>query len=105
MLPVPLIVGGVGLAALVGFAMTEDGTTHPREIWLINGKTYVVSHRIHGAGWDASMYPGFCSFSEPVITGQGGTGQTSYTEVQFKANWCMQNTLWQVPPELAIAEA
>jgi hypothetical protein len=100
-----LTIGGVALVASAA-TMAED-----RKIWLINGKRYALVHRFTGPGWDASMYPGFCDFSEPVLT-----SNPSYTypqsptvvgmvEVQFMANWCAANTHWQVPDEIAIAEA
>lgn len=97
---VPLILlGGLGLGVL--WLIMHPADASKREIWLINGKRYAVVHRIHGPGWDASMYPGFCNFSEPVITGQPSVG---VTEVQFEANWCTTNTLFQAPPEMAISE-
>lgn len=96
----------LGVAALAGFAwlVTHPANPKKREIWLINGKHYGVVHRIHGPGWDASMYPGFCNFSRPVITGQGSDANGAYTEVQFTANWCTKNTLFVVPDNMAIAE-
>lgn len=100
-----LIIGGlaVGLFFWASAAMADESN---RQIWLIKGKRYAIAHRIVGAGWDASLYPGFCNFSNPVITGAKRTrsGPPSYTEVQFTAEWCIDNYQWDVPDNIEIAE-
>lgn len=102
MIPFLILVGaGVGLALWA--AMKDD--ENPRSMWLINGKRYAIVHRITGPGWAATMYPGFCNFSEPVITGQNTNARgQAWTEVQFTANWCAANTQFVVPESMAISE-
>jgi len=101
MRPVVALVAGLGVLAVGGVALAASQDDEPRRIWLIKGTRYAIVHRIAGAGWDASMYPGFCNFSQPVIIGQG----SNFTEVQFTADWCIANLQWDVPPNVAIAEA
>lgn len=96
----PLIILAGGLAALGLAVASKKPPASSRDIWLINGKRYAIAHRIVGPGWDASLYPGFCNFSTPVITGQIGNA----TEVQFEADWCAQNTLFTAPDNMAITE-
>lgn len=97
----PLFLFGAAGLALFLWASSRD-ETDGRTINLVRGKRYAISHRIMGPGWDASMYPGFCNFSSPVVTGQG-SGPV-FTEVQFTAEWCANNMVWSVPNEIAIAE-
>ena len=100
MIPLLLVLlGGGGLWYLA----THD--KDDRTIWLVQGKRYNIVHRFAGAGWDASMYPGFCQFSQPVLTHPPGTGRMgSMAEVQFSAAWCRGNLQWTVPENIAISE-
>lgn len=100
LLPVLL---GVGAVFGLGWLVMHPANPKKREIWLINGKRYAIVQRIQGPGWDPSMWPGFCNFSQPVITVD--TNGAYFTEVQFTANWCTKNTLFVAPPNVAIAEA
>jgi hypothetical protein len=108
MRPVIALVAGLGVLAVGGVALAASQDDEPRRIWLIKGTRYAIVHRIAGAGWDASMYPGFCNFSQPVITGQGTENPQgvayNYTEVQFMADWCITNLQWDVPDNVAINE-
>lgn len=103
-MPALLVVGGtvVALGALALLAGSE-AESDDRGFWLIKGKRYAIAHRIQGPGWDATMYPGFCNFSQPAITAEG-TDPTAWAEVQFSAEWCAENTQFQVPENLSIAE-
>lgn len=92
----------VGLGLGLFFLASSQDETDGRTINLVKGKRYAIAHRIMGPGWDASMYPGFCAFSNPVVTAQG-TGPV-FTEVQFTAEWCAANMVWSVPNEIAISE-
>lgn len=95
----PLLVGGAAIGGLLLFALHDDNADG-RTVMLVQGKRYAIAHRITGPGWDVSMYPGFCNFSDPVITAEGN----GWGEVQFEADWCATNRSWDVPAELAIAE-
>lgn len=90
-----------GLAWLASEAMADEGTPG-RSFWLIQGKRYAIAHRIY-VGWDANMYPGFCNFSQPVVTASG-QGPASWAEVQFTAEWCSENMQFTVPEDMAIVE-
>lgn len=90
------VVGGLGLLAVAGVALAASKDEESkREIWLINGQRYAIAYRVQGPGFDVSMFPGFCNFS--ALTDLGA-------EVQFTADWCAANTLWQVPDSVAIGE-
>lgn len=99
----------IGTVAVVGTALAVLGymafrdEEQDRTIWLIQGKRYAVAHRIQGPGWAAEMYPGFCNFSDPVITAEGGEA-VAWGEVQFTAEWCAPNQEFDVPSEMAITE-
>lgn len=95
-----LLLGGAGLGLFLWLSMRDE--SNQRQITLVRGKRYAIVHRVQGPGWDASMYPGFCNFSTPVVTGQG-RGPV-FTEVQFTAEWCAANMVWSVPQDIAIAE-
>ena len=97
-----LIIGGVALGLFL-WANAHEETK--RRMWLINGIRYAIAARMTGPGWDASMFPGFCNFSEPVMTGQGETSAgVRWVEVQFTANWCQANLQWDVPENISISE-
>lgn len=104
-MPAALLVVGGTVAALGALALLVNDSEGDagRSFWLIQGKRYAISHRIAGPGWDASMYPGFCNFSEPVMTASG-MGPTAWAEVQFTAEWCAPNKQFVVPVDMAIAE-
>lgn len=93
-------VGGA-LAVLGYLAFREED--EERTIWLIQGKRYAIAHRVQGPGWDVSMYPGFCNFTDPAITAEG-TGPVAWAEVQFSAEWCAPNQEFEVPTDMAITE-
>lgn len=94
---IPLAIGGAALGALA-FSQKHDNT---RELWLVQGKRYNIVIRVTGAGFDASMLPGFGNFSQPILTASG----PGWGEVQLQADWMGQKTLWLVPDNVAIAEA
>lgn len=97
-----LVVGGLALGFFFWSTMRDGADS--RVMNLVRGKRYAIVHRVRGPGWDASMYPGFCNFSTPVVTGQGSTRGGAWTEVQFTAEWCAANMRWDVPADVAIAE-
>ncbi len=104
---VALLVGG-GLLAAGGLAIaaSESGSESNRQIWLIKGKRYAIDIRMTGPGWSPDMFPGFCNFSTPVLlpAGVNPASQTYNTEVQFEADWCIDNIHWDVPPNIAVSE-
>jgi len=86
-----------GLGAIALFAVNDD-EADSRTIHLIKGVRYAVAVRITGPGFDPSMFPGFCNFSQPVITAEGN----GWGEVQFSAVWCAENQAFEAPENMAI---
>lgn len=102
-----LVIGAVGVAALGGLALlagtakaSSDDETGERELWLIQGHQYSITHHIVGPGWSADLYPGFTNFSQPVMV-QSGPG---WGVVQFTATWSAPNQLYQVPESMSIED-
>jgi hypothetical protein len=91
----PLLLGAALLAGL-GFLVWKD--KHGRTIRLVNGRRYAVAFRTNAPGFDVSMFPGFCEFSQPVLL-----QSQNYYEVQFTAQWCAANTDWDVPEGIAVS--
>lgn len=96
LVPAAIIGGGTLLAWLA--AHSEGGSD--RTIMLVQGKRYAITHRIVGPGWSADLYPGFCNFTQRMITAEGN----GWAEVQFMADWCAANRSFDVPSEMAITE-
>lgn len=102
----PLAILGIGAAAIGGVALlskvasASEDEPGDRELWLIQGHTYSITHHIVGPGWDASLYPGFTNFSNPVLV-QSGPG---WGVVQFTATWNAANQLYQVPESMSIQD-
>lgn len=95
-----VILLGLGALAVIGLlAWGGRDSNTVREIWLINGARYALAFRTNSPGWDSSLFPGFCEFSSPVVNPGDG-----YYEVQFTAQWCTVNTLWQVPENIAVSQ-
>ena len=105
-------VGALVVAGIAGVAYAASKDDEDRRIWLIKGRRYALAARMTGPGWDASMFPGFCEFSQPTMNtpaGQilhdaSGKDYPIVTEVQFTARWCSETVQWDVPSNIAIAE-
>lgn len=98
---VPLAIGAAALGgiALLARNAKADGSTS-REMWLINGTTYTITHHIVGPGWAPELYPGFCNLTTPNIVQEG----PGWGVVQFQAQWCAANRLFEVPESMSISE-
>lgn len=97
-----VVIGGLALAVGGIALLAKSEQDSDREFWLIRGKRYYLTHQLTGPGWDASMYPGFCNFSQPGLSGQN-TPENPMVAT-FTAEWCAPNEKFTVPDNLAIVE-
>jgi hypothetical protein len=98
----PLVIGGAALLGIGAWAwVSRDKAISNRWLLLKEGQRYAILIQVSGPGIDASMFPGFCNFSE--FTPVGGTSSLGFT-VQFTAEWCLADRQWLVPENVSVSQ-
>ena len=109
-LVIPVIGAAVVLGGIAALAMADDTDSQSREMWLIKNKSYYIVHQMTGLLVGVPFnpttyherYAGFCNFSPPTVT--GANTESSPLIVTFTAQWCAENTLFDVPENMAVTE-